>query len=175
MIWHHWTMPLRIFVCGITMDRQSSWGWRVSWSRHSAYLKHLCGVSTNALICSRSNSLYRSASALAALIRVSLCVILIEIYCGISRIEPIFHLETLTRSLHCLHPEKKYFSLLAKLARVTVIAVREPSLEEIFDPFFGNEVLQLSPSPETALRFRHRLIRTLMLYRKAHKSLCKSR
>lgn len=113
----------------------------------------------------RSKSIYRSASALTALICVSLSGGRREIYVNISHIESIFHLETLAASFVSSHTEKNLFLLLAKLARETVVAVRAPSIGLTFDRDLWNIVLQLWPSPETAERLRDRLKRVLELYR----------
>lgn len=106
-----------------------------------------------------------SASALAALIRVSLTLDRRELYVNASRTENIFHLETLARSLSCSEPEKKSLLLLVKLARETVTAVRVPSIKEFFDPVLGKNVQQLWTSPGTALSLRRRLIGALKVYR----------
>lgn len=113
----------------------------------------------------RSNSIYKSASAVAALIRVALSHPRRELYVNVSRIESIFHLETLARSIACSNPEKKWLLLLSRLARETVIAVRVPPAQEMFDPVLGKEVRQLWPSSKTALLLRQRLIRALHVYR----------
>lgn len=113
----------------------------------------------------RLSSISIAASALAALIRVSLTLDRRELYVSVSRTEPIFHLEALTRSLSCSDPEKKWLLLLVRLARETVIAVREPSLQESFDPVLGGNARLLCPSPKTALLLRQRLIRALKMHR----------
>lgn len=119
----------------------------------------------NKTIYFRSSSISIAASALAALIRVSLTLDRRELYVSVSRTEPIFHLETLARSLFCSDPEKKWLLLLFRLARETVTAVREPSLQELFDPVLGGNARQLCPSPKTALLSRQRLIRALKMHR----------
>lgn len=124
-----------------------------------------------ALIQFRSNSISRSATALAALVRVSLTFLRREIYVNVSRIEPIFHLETLAGSLPCSRPEKKWLLLLARLARETLIAVRTPSCHELFDPVRGKNVWGLQSSWEHALHLRQRLKRALEVYRCARDSL----
>lgn len=113
----------------------------------------------------RSTSISKSASALAALIRVSLTVFRQDIYVNVSRTEPIFHLETLAGSHACSHREQKWFLLLVKLARETVIVARAPSLEEIFDPVLKKKTWQVWPSPETALLLRQTLRQALKEYR----------
>lgn len=113
----------------------------------------------------RSSSISISISALAALIRVSLTLDRRELYVSVSRTEPIFHLETLARPLSCSDPEKKWLLLLVRLARETVTAVREPSLQVLFDPVLGENARQLCPSPKTVLLLRQRLIRALTVYR----------
>lgn len=82
-----------------------------------------------------------------------------------SRIESIFQLETLAASRDCSDPEKKYFLLLVRLARETVVAVREPSLQTSLDLVLGKHVLVLWPAPKTARLLRQRLIRALEEYR----------
>lgn len=119
----------------------------------------------NILIYFRSNSINRSASALAALIRVSLTIQRKDIYVNIARIEPMFHLERLAGSLACSDPDKKWILLLVKLARETVVAVIAPSVEESFNPILGKAAWELWPSPETALQLHQRLIQALKLYR----------
>lgn len=70
------------------------------------------------LIGPRSNSLYRSAAALAALINLTPAwFIYTSFYETIAALEPIFRLEDLTLKLHDSHPEKKYFLSLISLAR----------------------------------------------------------
>lgn len=88
-----------------------------------------------------------------------------------SRIEPIFHLETLAGSLPSSHPGKIWFLLLVKLARETVIAVKMPSVNKSFDPVLGKAVLQLWPSSEIALDLRQRLIHAFEAYRCVFDSL----
>lgn len=119
------------------------------------------------LIHFRSDSINRSALALAALIRVSLSIDRREVYDHVSRIEPIFHLETLAGSLVCSHPEKMFFLLLVKLARATLTANREAGdlLEEFFDPFHDRATLQLTPLLRQASDLRRRLRRVLDLYK----------
>lgn len=66
----------------------------------------------------RSNSLYRSAAALAALISLSTAwALYTSFYEIIAAVEPIFRLEDLSSNLHDSHPEKKYFLSLIRLAR----------------------------------------------------------
>lgn len=119
-----------------------------------------CGAT---LIQFRSNSINRSAMALAALVRVSLTVYRREFYVNVSRIEPIFHLETLAGSLPCSRPEKKWLLLLARLARETIIAVRAPLCHE--------RSWGLVPSRESALHLRQRLKRAMEVYRCTRDSL----
>lgn len=116
----------------------------------------------------RSNSIDRSACALAALIRVSMtpysgCS---RIYSKVSRIDPISQLETLAVSLPCSHPDRKWFLLLVKLARETVIVVgkRRPD-EKSSDLVSEKGVWQVRPSPEAAQNLRQRLKQVLMAYR----------
>lgn len=69
----------------------------------------------------RSNSLYRSAAALAALINLSTAWSLYTLfYESIAAVEPIFRLEDLSSNLRDSHPEKKYFLSLIRLARAQV-------------------------------------------------------
>lgn len=117
---------------------------------------------------SRSNSIDRSAFALAALIRVSLAQLRREIYINISCIEPVFHLETLTGSLPCSHPDRKWLLLLVGLARGTVVAVKKPLVHEALGletPVLEKDISQVWPSPETARSSRQRLIQALKAYR----------
>lgn len=66
----------------------------------------------------RSSSLYRSAAALSALLRLSTsCPWFGEFYVSIAVVEPIFHLESLANALDVSHPEKSYFLFLISLAR----------------------------------------------------------
>lgn len=115
----------------------------------------------------RSDSINRSALALAALIRVSLSVARREAYDNVSRIEPIFHLETPAMSLDCSHPEKMFFLLLVKLARATLTAIRDSTIfiEDVFDPFYDCMFSQLRPSSRQASDLRRRLRRVLDLYK----------
>lgn len=124
-----------------------------------------------ALIQFRSNSINRSATALAALVRVSLTVGRREFYVNVSRIEPIFHLEILAGSLPCSSPEKKWFLLLVKLAKETLIAVKAPLLKTFFNVILEERAWHLCPSFETAERLRQRLKRALEVYRCARDSL----
>lgn len=64
----------------------------------------------------RSGSLYRSAAALFALVRLSISLYG-DFYVAIAAVEPIFHLETLVNALHDSNPEKGYFLILLGLAR----------------------------------------------------------
>lgn len=104
---------------------------------------------------------------MAALVRVSLTNSRKDIYVNVSQIEPIFHLETLTGPLDCSDPEKKWFRLLIKLARTTVVTLREPDglLELVFDPFLKTAEDQLWPTLDQAQDLRHRLIRVLESYK----------
>lgn len=115
--------------------------------------------------------MYKSASALAALIRVSLTLQRKEIFVIVSRIEPVFHLETLAGSRTCSEPENKWFLLLVRLARETLVTVKRPPFDETFDLVLGTVVSQLWPTPETALHLRRRFIRALKVYRCALDSL----
>lgn len=119
------------------------------------------------LIHFRSDSINRSALALAALIRVSLAINRREVYDNVSRIEPIFHLETLLRSLDCSHPEKMFFLLLVKLARATLTVIRHTYdfVEHVFDPFYDCMHLQLTPLLRQASDLRRRLRRVLNMYK----------
>lgn len=88
-----------------------------------------------------------------------------EIYVNVSRIERIFHLESLAGSLARSDPEKQWFLFLVKLAGESIIALRNPPATKIFDPVVGKNIFQLWPSSETALGFRQRLMRVLKAYR----------
>lgn len=69
----------------------------------------------------RSDSIYRSAAALCALVQVSSASGSIgSLYFSVARIEPIFKVETLANSLSDSHPEKEWFLLLAKVARANL-------------------------------------------------------
>lgn len=98
---------------------------------------------------------------------MSLIVYHREIFVNVSHIEPIFHLETLATAYKHPEPEKKWFLLLVKLARETLIAVRIPSrlIRWPFDPFLGKTAYQLLPSDENVLRLRQRLLRVLEIYK----------
>lgn len=54
-----------------------------------------------------------------------------DFFIGISKIEPIFHLESVVMTLDDARPEKKFTLLLIKLAKANVIALdsRQPSAE----------------------------------------------
>lgn len=74
------------------------------------------GTETNCV--ARSNSLYRSAAALSALIRLSTSdVVYGEFYVSVAAVEHIFHLETIAARLDDSHPEKKFFHFLTGLAQ----------------------------------------------------------
>lgn len=123
-----------------------------------------------ALIQLRSNSINRSASALAALVRVSLTYNGTEIDVYGSHITPISHLETLAGSLPCSRSENKWFIILSRLARKRLIAVRRLSCHDFLGPV-GKVFWGIQPPREHALRLRQRLRRALKVYRCARDSL----
>lgn len=102
---------------------------------------------------------------MAALIRVSLSAVLREVYVNLSCEDYISNLENLAGSLARSHPEKKYFLLLARLARETLIGVKVPTTQMLLDPFSGGTVEQLWPSSDQAQGLHQRLVQVLELYR----------
>lgn len=92
-----------------------------------------------------------------------------EIYISVANLEHIFHLETLAGSLACSDPEKKWFLLLTKLARQSLIIVKRPIVRMCIDPdqiqVEESLNLYLRPFFEKALYLRQRLTRVLKIYR----------
>lgn len=87
----------------------------------------------------RSNSLYRSAAALSALIRLTTSWSLYgHFYISVAAVEPIFHLESLANALDDANPEKKYFLLLIGLARAQLHYVYDFSAPGITKEFAIN-------------------------------------
>lgn len=79
------------------------------------------------LTCFRSNSVHRSAAAVAALLRLSMTSHDYDsFYRSVAVVEPIFHLETLAKALCNSHPEKIFYLLLLNLARAQLILFRAP-------------------------------------------------
>lgn len=75
----------------------------------------------------RSESVYRSAAALAALVR--LCMSNYdynEFYISVAAVEPIFHLDSLVKALDDSHPKKKLFLSLTTIARVPLHFIKNP-------------------------------------------------
>lgn len=98
----------------------------------------------------RSDSLYRSAAALSALIRLSTTWFMYgHFYVSVAAVEPIFHLETLANALDDSNPEKKYFFLLVGLARA--------HLYFIYDEHYEDTEIE----EELALSFRLKLLEIL--------------
>lgn len=96
---------------------------------------------------------------------MSLSAVLREVYVNLSFEDYISNIESLAGSLARSHPEKKYFLLLARLARETLIGVKVPTTQMLLDPFSGGTVEQLWPSSDQAQGLRQRLVRVLELYR----------
>ena len=106
----------------------------------------------------RSSSVYRSFSALAALIRLTLSYSGIrdhsDVYPSFAADGCIFHLETLARSLGDTCPEKEYLLALVDLGRVALI-VGLRSMQRYYDAVLRTELLdaislqQYVPSPPT--------------------------
>lgn len=103
----------------------------------------------------RSNSIYRSAAALLALftLRIANFNHFYESFlASVAEVEPIFHLETLTKTLADSNPEKMQLTLLVHLVRHSISVHR---------PRYG-------PMPETlddASQLRQRTFEMLDLYR----------
>lgn len=106
----------------------------------------------------RSSSIYRSAAALVALIRLSTSLSAFsDFYVAVASIEPLFRLESLARALENSHPKKTYFLCLTTLARVRL---QFTSNIEIFGPSVNN-YKQLESSPEYARTFQRNLLEVL--------------
>ena len=80
----------------------------------------------------RANSANRSATALAALLHLSMSWNddvnrLPEFYCAVARVEPIFHLEKLVQDMDESCVEKSIFLSLAGIARAQVVLLSEYS------------------------------------------------
>lgn len=75
----------------------------------------------------RSESVYRSAAALAALVRLCMSNYdFNEFYISVAAVEPIFHLDSLVKALDESHPKKKLFLSLTTLARVPLHFIKNP-------------------------------------------------
>lgn len=108
--------------------------------------------------CVRSSSIYRSAAALVALIRLSTSLSAFsDFYVAVASIEPLFHLESLASALENSHPKKTYFLCLTTLARVRL---QFTSNFEIFGPSV-NDYKQLESAPEYARILKRDLLEVL--------------
>lgn len=106
----------------------------------------------------RSSSIYRSAAALVALIRLSTSLSTFsDFYVAVTSIEPLYRLESLARALENSHPKKTYFLCLTTLARVRL---QFTSNFEIFGPSV-DDYKQLESSPEYARTFQRNLLEVL--------------
>lgn len=106
----------------------------------------------------RSSSIYRSAAALVALIRLSTSLSdFSDFYVAVASTEPLFHLESLAIALENSHPKKTYFLCLTTLARVRL---QFTSHFKAFEPPVY-DYKQLESSPEYACILRRDLLKEL--------------